>query len=81
VPVPFIGPEARERRQSGSNWRRLGGASRRDSFGFDSTPRGRGNEGAEPGEGVDMSGRRSGDKRRATREALQRQMESAAAAA
>jgi hypothetical protein len=39
VPVPFIGPEAREQRQMGSNWWRLDGASWRDGFGFDSTLR------------------------------------------
>jgi hypothetical protein len=53
VPVHFIGPETRERRWSGSNRRRLGVASRHDGFVFDSAPRGRGNEGAEPGEGVE----------------------------
>jgi hypothetical protein len=65
VPVPFIGPEARERRRSRSNRRWLGGASRRDSFGFDSAPRGRGNEGAELGEGVERRRRPSDVRSRA----------------
>jgi hypothetical protein len=60
VPVPFIGPEAREQRRLGSNRWRLGGASRRDGFDFDSAPRGRRNEGAEPGEGVERRRRPSG---------------------
>jgi hypothetical protein len=57
VSVPFIGAEAREQRQSGSNRWQLGGASRHNDFSFDFTLRGRGNEGAEPGEGVDASRR------------------------
>jgi hypothetical protein len=58
--VPFIGPEVRERRWSGSNRWWFGGASRHDGFGFDSTPRGRGNEGAEPREVVERRRRPSG---------------------
>jgi hypothetical protein len=50
-------------------------------FGFDSTLRGRGNEGVGPGEGVDTSGRQSGGWRHVAQEALRRWMESVAAAA
>jgi hypothetical protein len=81
VPVPFIGPEAMEQRHSGSNRRWLGGASRHNSFGFDSAPQGRGNDGAELGEGVDVSGRRSGGRRHVAREALGQWMESVVVAA
>jgi hypothetical protein len=63
--VPFIGPEVRERRWSGSNRWWFGGASRHDGFGFDSTPRGRGNEGAEPREVVERRRRPSGVRFRA----------------
>jgi hypothetical protein len=81
VPVPFIWPVAREQRQSGSNWRWLGGASRHDSFSFDFALRGRGNEGVESEEGMDAAGRRSGGRWHAAREALRRQMELVAAVA
>jgi hypothetical protein len=57
----FILVGARERRRSGSNRRWLGGASSCDSFGFDSTPRGRGNEGVEQGGRVDTLGRHCSD--------------------
>jgi hypothetical protein len=79
--MPVIGPEARERRWSRSNRRWLSGASTRDSFSFDSALRGRGNDRAEPGEGVDASRRRSSGLRHTALEALWRRMESVAAAA
>jgi hypothetical protein len=49
--VPFIGSEAREWRRLGSNRRRLGGASRRDSFSFDSALRGEGKRRGRAGRG------------------------------